>query len=290
MNRILLVCCVILFCHLCVKSCARISVARDFGFLRDFSREPRNELDLFDYICKSRYWTVENQVKMNRIRADFNKYGDLDLLSSCNSSLVVLIFCGEPFSEGFQGVSNNIERQAHLAPNCPQKMLLSNTTTIGIDEREPGILLSYKFKKNIISYLSGIVQDIEAGSIDKRLLLENALRFGFSSFGAEDITIIRGDAILGGNKMRGWINVGKRGPIHAKLFDAESGKRIGEYKAYRTNQYVGFDADPSKKYFFEIPLDVDGSGELVNARIELYSGLDTTLLFATNAVLQTWVR
>lgn len=255
-----------------------------------FSQAPGNELDLFDYICKSRYWTVNNQVKINRIRADFNKYGDSDLLSSCNSSLIVFLFHGEPYPGEFQRLSNNIESRTHLAPICPQKMLLSNITTFGIDEREPSILLSYKFKKNVIAYLYGVVRDIETGFIDERLLSEKSLKFGFSSFGAADISIIRGDAILGGNKMRGWINVGKRGPIHAIIFDAESGKRIGESKAYRTQQYVGFDADPSKKYFFEIPLDVDGGGELVNSRIELYSDINGVLLYTTNAILQTWVR
>ena len=140
-----------------------------------------------------------------------------------------------------------------------------------------------------MSYLAGLAQDIGDGNIDERLVAEKSLRVGFPSFGVGDVSIIRGDAILGGNKMRGWINMGTRGWIYAKLFDAASGKRIGEYKAYRTRQYVGFDADPLKRFFFEIPLDVDGGGELVNARIELHSGLNGALLFETNAVLQTWV-
>ena len=291
MNRVLLACCVLLICYLCVKSCARINAERDLGFMRDFSQTPGNESDLFDYICKSRYWTVEDG--MNRIHAFSNKEGKANILPWDSSSSIILIFKGEPnmkvSNSSFESCNNSINSGC-IALKDDQELTMSCITTLSLNEHENGISFSYKFKKNVIAYLYSVVQDIVTGSIDERLVSEKSLRVGFSSFGAEDISIIRGDAILGGNKMRGWINLGKRGPIHAKLYDAASGSRIGESKADRTNQYVGFDADPSKKFFFEIPLDVDGSGEVVDARIELYSGINDDLLFMTNALLQTWIR
>ncbi len=293
MSRILLLGCLLLLCHFCVKSCVKINAARDLEFLHDFSQVQGNESDLFDYICRSRFWTVENQVKADRICAFSNKEGKVCLFPWGSSSSILIIYQNEfNLADSIASVANgnSMMKSGRSSLMNNQELNLSGISTFIVNEHEPNLLFSWKFKKSVVSYLSGVVRDIEAGTIDERLALEKSLRVGSSYFGAEDISIICGDAILGGNKMRGWINVGKRGPVHAKLYDAASGKRIGESKASRTNQYVGFDANPSKKFFFEIPLDVDGGGELVEARVELYSGLDNTLLFQTNAVLQTWVR
>ncbi len=280
--------------YLILERSAKIDVAKDLVFLHELSQVSTNESSLFDYLCKSRYWTVENQVEMNRIIAYFNKCGESNILSWCGSHSLFFVFQDEPGTNYARAHANygnsNKPKSGHMVARDKHALHLSDITTLKIRDHKRGIPDSLRFKKTVVAYLAGLAQDISDGGIDEQLLAEQSLRVGFSSFGVGDVSIVCGDAILGGNKMRGWINPGRRGWIYAKLFDAASGKRLGEYKAYRTRQYVGFDPDTSKRFFFEIPLDIDGGGELVNARIELHSGLNGAMLFETNAILQTWVR
>ena len=276
------------------KKQVELDVSRDLAFLQELWQAPSTESEFFDYLCKSRYWTVENQTKRGRICAFINKHDDSNQLSWSRQASIAFEFQGEPRTnstkaDADKGDNYKVARSGHLSTGHSQKLVLSNIATLEINEHHRGVARSHRFKKAIDSYLSGVAYELKKGSIDERLFAEQSLRVGFSSFGVGDVSIACGDAILGGNKMRGWINLGRRGWIYAKLFDAATGRRIGEYKAYRTRQYVGFDPNPSKRFFFEIPLDVDGGGELVNARIELHSGFTDALLFETNAVLQTWV-
>lgn len=278
-------------CFGIIKSMGTLKASKDLAFLQEFSSNPANETEFYDYLCRSRYWTVED--KGDSLYAYFNKEGEANLFPWDTLSWLAFVFKYEPQKHIArtnlpEAHSTEVARFGCMGHQVSQTMELSNNAKIIVHDCE--WRNARPFKKLVVAYFKGLVQDIGTGKINLRLAQEMSIRSGFDSFGVGDVSIVCGDVITGGNKIQGWANLGRRGPISAKLFDAVSGKRIGENKASRSKRYVGFNADPSKRFFFELPLDVDGGGELVDARIELYSGINGALLFTTNAVLQTWVR
>lgn len=274
------------------KSTGTLKVSKNLAFLQKFSSNPDNESDLYDYLCRSRYWTVEDNG--DSLYAYLNQEGETNLFPwGSPSSSLALVFKQAP-QKGMampslpKALTSKMSKYGCIGYQVSQTMGLSNNAKIIVKDHE--WRNARLFKKVLVEYLKGLVQDIGTDAINERLLEEKSILTGFESFGVSGVGIVSGDVFTGGNKIKGWVNLGRRSSLSAKLFDVVTGKRIGESKAYRSRQYIGFDADPSKKFFFEIPLYVDGGGELVNCRIELYSGVDGNLLFTTNAFLQTWER
>ena len=274
------------------KSIGTLNVSSDLAFLRKFSSDPANESDLYDYLCRSRYWTVENNG--DSLRAFFNEAGETNFFPWASpSSLLAFVFQREPKKSTAkpnspEDHSAEVSRFGCMGYQISQSMRLSNNAKIIIIDYE--WRNARRFKKVVVTYLNDLVQDIVTDAINRRLAEEMSILSGFESFGVGDVSIVCGDVITGGNKIHGWVNLGRRSSISAKIFDAATGKRIGENKAFQSVRYVGFDTDSSKRFFFEIPLYVDGGGELINAQINLYSDIDGKLLFTTNAPLQSWVK
>ena len=282
-------CLVVFACYGFFRLAWSLNASRDLAFLRDLLDDPVNESALFDYLCQSRHWTVDGSG--NEVIAFLNKEGKASFPPWYGLSSMGFVFQAAPKVEGRS--STGTARFSDMGSGCfasrdPTILHLSNNSMLRVCDRSGS---PRQFRKMIVSFFEGLVQDVRAGNVEPRLLMEGSLRTGFDSFGVGEVSVLCGDsAITQGNKIRGWVNQGRCGIVYASLFDADSGKRIGENKAFRSRQYVGFDTDSSKRFFFEIPLYLDGGGELVNARVDLYSGIDGALLYQTNAVLQTWVR
>ncbi len=248
-----------------------------------------NEAVLFDYLCRSRYWTVEEQ--HNRILAVLNEYGELNLLSWRSPSSICFVFKTIPQYHFPTGTLQRAEAPHVMSKSKQMQTLpLSDNVDLIINDHE-----QYKtarmFRKKVVSYFNDIAQDINENALELRLQAEDSIKTGFGSFGISDVMVsCSKSCVTQDNSIRGWINLGVRDCIYAILFDAKSGKRLGVNKAFRSRQYVGFDEDANKRFFFELPIFLDGDGEMIETRIVLCSSVDNRPFFTTNTVLQTWVK
>ncbi len=270
-----------------------MDASRDLAFLSELSQVPNGELAFYDYLCKSRYWTVEP--RHESIYAILNNNGEKQLFSRISASTILVEFNHVPKERaGKADLQKNdlahITQQNQFALKDFRTIILSDNSKLIVNSHERHGTARH-FKKQVVAYFNDIAQDINENALELRLQAEDSVKTGFGSFGISDVMVsCSKSCVTQDNSICGWINLGERGFIYALLFDAMSGKGIGINKAFRSRQYVGSDEDANKRFFFELPLFLDGDGELVETRIVLCSSVDNRPFFTTNAVLQTWVK
>lgn len=213
------------------------------------------EGELFKYLCQSRYWSVKPQGHQVRC----------DLTDNAKS----YIFKTQEWKN--KHVSIYYDNMLNICSVDLHRKLLENDL--------------------LCTYISEVVDDLIEGTAERRLKTEHSIRNGFTNFGICDINVEHSSSqVLEENKISGWINLGRKGAIRAVLSDTIKGLPLGVSKRHRSVVYVGFSDDPMQKFYFEIPLFLDGDGELAEVNITLQSVPDDAVVFTTNTFLQTWVK
>lgn len=257
-----------------------------------------DERKLFEFMSKSRYWKVSHTGDKTYASMRYNLWKENYPLQDSQTTVQFYFLNKQDY-----GVLpyNAVQVTDKDNGNIPLRLLwddgydsflkISFCTGAYLVIHEIGKTRKRIGTQHVLDYLGRIIKSKYSLEM---LDFESSVHCGGQTNLVSDVAIKNSEFPTGCGSVSGWINCLLPGSIEILVKDMESGKTLNEKKMFETNEFVGWDSNIYKKFYFESELCVDGDGQFRNVTFDIVftpmlQGVERTV-FSTNTVVRTWIR